>query len=58
MIAYTEMNPPASDDNIIAACGQLNIANSGWLVEFCKVHDGAMLNDRVLIYFNCAHSRA
>lgn len=50
MIAYTEMNPPASDDNISVACGQLNIAKSGWLVEFWKVHDGAMLNDRVLIY--------
>jgi len=50
VIAYTETNPPASDDNITVACGQLNIDKSGWLVEFWKVHDGAMLNDRVLIY--------
>jgi hypothetical protein len=50
VIAYTETNPPASDDNITVACCQLNIDKSGWLVEFWKVHDGVMLNDRVLIY--------
>lgn len=50
MIAYTETNPPASGDAINVACGQLNIVKGGWLVEFWKVHDGAMLNDLVLIY--------
>lgn len=50
MIAYSEENPPALDDNITVACAQLNIVKGGWLVEFWSAHNGAMLNDRVLIY--------
>lgn len=50
MIEHTETGKPASDENIKFACTQLNIADSGWLVEFWKAHDGATLNDRILIY--------
>lgn len=50
MIEYTETGKPALDENIKLACAQLNVANSGWLVDFWKAHDGAMLNDRILIY--------
>jgi hypothetical protein len=50
VIAYTKINPPASEDNINVACGKLNIDRGSWLVGFWKKHDGAMLNDRILIY--------
>jgi len=49
-ILYTEAGAPASAPEIRAACDELGLAHHAWLSGFWTQCNGAMLNDRVLIY--------
>lgn len=49
-ILYTEAGAPASAPEIRAVCDELGLAHHAWLTAFWAQHNGAMLNDRVLIY--------
>ncbi|QEI08723.1 hypothetical protein FXN63_24905 [Pigmentiphaga aceris] len=47
---YTYANAPASAADIQAMCEQLGLPATCWLGGFWAAHNGAMLNDLVVIY--------
>ena len=49
-VVYTDAGAPASASEIRAACDELGLAHQAWLSGFWAQRNGAMLNDRVLIY--------
>lgn len=49
-IRYTETQPAASAKSIADVTHALGLAKDAWVVKFWARHDGALLNDQVLIY--------
>ncbi|MBF7144344.1 MULTISPECIES: SMI1/KNR4 family protein [Pseudomonas] len=47
---WTETRPPAKANAIESALLSLGVGEDSWLAEFWRLHDGAFLNDLVLIY--------
>lgn len=49
-MVYTDAGAAASAAEIQTACDELGLAHHAWLAGFWAQRNGAMLNDRVLIY--------
>jgi hypothetical protein len=49
-LSYTEVNPPASAAAINETARLLGVSNDIWVAKFWALYNGALLNDRVLIY--------
>ncbi len=49
-VIYTDAGAPASASEIRIVCDELGLAHHAWLATFWAQRNGAMLNDRVLIY--------
>jgi len=49
-LIYTETGMPAKSSTIKSALLSLGISEGSWLAGFWSLHDGAVLNDLILIY--------